>query len=181
MKGIGISPMQQAQLARRIRPVLDVVAYQPVRDVVDYVEFQENWLAGDSLADVAFDQQAWWRSAGARELIQAIEDDPLERLIELLAGRVEALLRNQNLKAHRSSEAEDTETTSRSKDATSTCERVLVNATEAAAMLGISVNAVRLRTQRGQMPAGSVVRTGRRVQYKAEALRALRSYTKRST
>lgn len=58
---------------------------------------------------------------------------------------------------------------------------VLVDAAEAARILGITVNALRLRTQRGQMPAGSVVRTGRRVQFKTEALRSLRPYTKRST
>lgn len=57
---------------------------------------------------------------------------------------------------------------------------VVVDAPEAAKVLGISVNAVRLRTQRGQMPAGSVVRTGRRVQYRLAALRAMRPYTKRS-
>lgn len=58
---------------------------------------------------------------------------------------------------------------------------VVVDAREAAHLLGISVNALRLRTQRGQMPAHSIVRTGRRVQYKLEALRAMRLYTKRSS
>lgn len=62
----------------------------------------------------------------------------------------------------------------------SSTDPVVVDAPEAAKVLGISVNAVRLRTQRGQMPAGSIVRTGRRVQYKLEALRAMRPYTKRS-
>lgn len=59
-------------------------------------------------------------------------------------------------------------------------EPVVVDAPEAARLLGISVNALRLRAQRGQMPAGSIVRTGRRVQYKLEALRAVRPYSKRS-
>lgn len=57
---------------------------------------------------------------------------------------------------------------------------VVVDAPVAAKVLGISVNALRIRTQRGQMPAGSVVRTGRRVQFKLEALRAMRPYSKRS-
>jgi hypothetical protein len=57
---------------------------------------------------------------------------------------------------------------------------VVVDAPEAARLLGITVNALRLRTQRGQMPPGSVVRTGRRVQFKTDALRAMRPYTKRS-
>lgn len=57
---------------------------------------------------------------------------------------------------------------------------VLVDAAAAARILGVTVNALRLRTQRGQMPAGSIVRTGRRVQFKTEALRSLRPYTKRS-
>lgn len=62
----------------------------------------------------------------------------------------------------------------------SVADPVVVDAPEAARLLGITVNALRLRTQRGQMPAHSIVRTGRRVQYKLEALRAMRPYTKRS-
>lgn len=58
---------------------------------------------------------------------------------------------------------------------------VLVDAAAAARILGITVNALRLRTQRGQMPAGSIVRTGRRVQFKTEALRAIRPYTRKTS
>lgn len=62
----------------------------------------------------------------------------------------------------------------------SSTDPVVVDAPEAARLLGISVNALRLRTQRGQMPVGSVVRTGRRVQFKTEALRAIRPYTRKT-
>lgn len=62
----------------------------------------------------------------------------------------------------------------------SSLDPVVVDAPEAARLLGTTVDAVRTRTQRGQMPAGSVVRTGRRVQYKLEALRAMRPSTKRT-
>lgn len=62
----------------------------------------------------------------------------------------------------------------------SVADPVVVDAPEAARLLGITVNALRLRAQRGQMPAGSIVRTGRRVQFKTEALRAMRPSTKRN-
>lgn len=51
---------------------------------------------------------------------------------------------------------------------------LLVNAPEAAHLMGITVEALKKRTQRYQMPAGSVVYTGRRVQYVRDRLVAPR-------
>lgn len=51
---------------------------------------------------------------------------------------------------------------------------LLIDAPEAARLLGISAEALKKRTQRYQMPAGSVVYTGRRVQYVRDRLVAPR-------
>lgn len=51
---------------------------------------------------------------------------------------------------------------------------LLINAPEAAHLLGVSIEALKKRTQRYQMPAGSVVYTGRRVQYVRDRLVAPR-------
>lgn len=55
--------------------------------------------------------------------------------------------------------------------ATSTVETpLLVDAPEAARLLGITEVALRGRKQRGQLPLGSVVGTGRRVQFRRDKL-----------
>ncbi|MBX3260377.1 MAG: hypothetical protein KF782_11855 [Labilithrix sp.] len=51
---------------------------------------------------------------------------------------------------------------------------LLINAPEATHLLGITLEALKKRTQRYQMPAGSVVYTGRRVQYVRDRLVAPR-------
>lgn len=118
-----------------------------------------------------------------RELVDAVRRGSLDQLVELLAERVAALLEEKkNLPNAPSKNKRGRQGhISVHENALPTSERVLVDAADAAELLGISENAVYLRTQRGQMPAGSVVRTGRRLQFRVEALRALRPYTRRTT
>lgn len=59
-------------------------------------------------------------------------------------------------------ESRESQPTTQAESAT---ESVLIDADEAARLMGISLETFRQRKQRGQLPPGCVVQTGRRVQY----------------
>lgn len=189
--------MQHTGSTQRLRPVIDLAVYRPVRDVVLHaLPVPEALSLGRGRSEQILPSLRSWPYPRAlvlgedeqmalvdddHELKDALRQAPLAHLVELLADRVAALIEEKMTLPAPSRNTRGRQHSINVHDGTPvTTERVLINATEAAAMLGISVNAVRLRTQRGQMPAGSVVRTGRRLQFRVEALRSLRPYTKRS-